>query len=97
MTGCGAAQFAVFQEGTVHGLTTKNSEISGGNVGYFGHGTKVMDHTYMWNCDECVQYGDTITDSYFYIGPGVSGLTTRTSTSTMARPTSSTHTYHQSA
>ena len=68
-----AGQFAVFQEGTVHGLTIKNSEISGGNVGYFGHGTKVMDHTYMWNCDECVQYIDTIRDSYFYIGQAVSG------------------------
>jgi len=61
-------KFAVFQVSNVSGLTIKNSEISGGNA-FVGGST--IDHVYMWNCDQCVQYASTITDSYFYVGQAV--------------------------
>ena len=69
-------QFAVFQASNVSGLTIKNSEISGGNVGYFGRDGSIgetMSKVYMWNCDECVQYPSKVTDSYFYLGTPVNG------------------------
>src|SRR5262249_6150972 len=71
-----AGSFAVFEESTVSGLKIINSEISGGNVGYFGGDGaigKSMSGVYMWNCDECAQYVHRVTDSYFYIGQAVSG------------------------
>ncbi len=70
--GCGRG-FGVNQAGGYSGLTIKDSEISGGNVGFFGSGTKTVNHVYMWNCDECIQYGKLITDSYLYVSAEVSG------------------------
>jgi hypothetical protein len=70
--GCGRG-FAVNQAGGYSGLTIKDSEISGGNVGFFGSGIKTVDHVYMWNCDECIQYAKLITDSYLNVSAAVSG------------------------
>ena len=45
----------------VSGLTIKNSEISGGNV---FDGRSSLSGVYMHNCDNCVLYGTSISDSY---------------------------------
>jgi hypothetical protein len=70
-----AGSFVVYEPNGFSGLTIKDSEISGGNV-YAGGGAGGMNtfsRVYMHDCDECIQYDATISDSYFYVGRAVAG------------------------
>jgi hypothetical protein len=70
-----AGDFAIHEPNGYSGLTVKDSEISGGNI-YAGGGAGGMNsflRVYMHDCDECIQYDSTITDSYLYIGQAVAG------------------------
>jgi hypothetical protein len=62
--------FAIEEPNGYYGLTVKNSEISGNNIymgGCDGCPNGSVDHVYMHNCGECVQYANAVTNSYFYL------------------------------
>jgi hypothetical protein len=62
--------FAIEEPNGYHGLTVKNSEISGNNIymgGCDGCPNGTVDHVYMHNCGECVQYANAVTNSYFMV------------------------------
>jgi hypothetical protein len=70
-TGCEPSRgFAIFEPNGYSGLTVQNSQVSGGNIyagGGQGGALNTFSHLYMFNCDECIQYGDKVTDSYILV------------------------------
>jgi hypothetical protein len=74
---CGCrGQFAIDEPNGHSGLTIHDAEISGGNIydgGGQGGALNTLTRVYMFNCNECVQYADKISDSYFMVNGVVSG------------------------
>ena len=62
--GCEDVRGFAIHENNYAGLTIKNVEINGGEL-YVTDAT--LDHVYMHDCGECVQYANTVKDSYILV------------------------------
>ena len=67
--GCEASRGFAITAGQHSGLTLKNVEIDGGNV----FAAKTYQSVLMTGCDECAQYADKISDSYFLVNGVANG------------------------
>jgi hypothetical protein len=68
--------FAIFEPNGYYGLTVKNSEVVGANIymgGCDGCPNGGVDHLYMHDCDECLEYANSVTNSYFMVDAVYSG------------------------